>query len=60
MTLTKGWINRQVLQLEKESKTWPDWMQREINSRAKEQRVAPAQVKVSVQKRTKASPKTGI
>lgn len=24
----KGWINRQIAQMEREAKTWPDWMRR--------------------------------
>ena len=28
MQLPEGWINRQIAQMEREAKTWPDWMRR--------------------------------
>ena len=37
MTLPKGWINRQVTRVERDSKTWPTWMQRETKLREQEQ-----------------------
>lgn len=40
MTLSKGWINRQITRVEQESKTWPDWMRREAEIRAQEQKVS--------------------
>ena len=40
MTLSKGWINRQITRVERESKAWPDWMRRETDLRAQEQRAS--------------------
>lgn len=45
MTLSKGWINRQISRVERESKTWPDWMRRETELRAEEQKASTSTVK---------------
>ena len=38
MTLSKGWINRQITRVERDVKHWPDWMRREAALRAEEQK----------------------
>jgi hypothetical protein len=37
MTLKQGWINRQFARVERDSRTWPEWMRRETEIRGKEQ-----------------------
>lgn len=34
MTHAKGWINRQITRVDREWKSWPDWMRRETEIRA--------------------------
>src|SRR5437763_144039 len=38
MTLSKGWINRQITRVERDVKDWPDWMRREAALRTEEQK----------------------
>ena len=38
MTPPKGWINRQFARVERDVKNWPDWMRRETELRAQEQK----------------------
>jgi hypothetical protein len=40
MTLPKGWINRQFARVERDVKNWPDWMRRETELRAQEQKAS--------------------
>jgi hypothetical protein len=57
MTLSKGWINRQITRVERESKTWPDWMRRETNLRAEEQKASAERISHSNEKQA-SSPQT--
>jgi hypothetical protein len=50
MTLSKGWINRQITRVGRESKTWPDWMRRETELRAQEQKASTSTVKPATEK----------
>ncbi len=59
MTLSKGWINRQITRVEQESKTWPDWMRREAELRAQEQKASTSTVKSSPDKEAPAVKKAG-
>ena len=56
MTPSKGWINRQISRVERESKTWPDWMRREAELRAKEQKASSSAVKPATEKQAGAAP----
>jgi hypothetical protein len=38
MTLKPGWINRQFARVERDAKTWPEWMRRETELRAERNR----------------------
>ncbi len=40
MTLSKGWINRQFARVERDAKNWPDWMRRETEIHAQEQKAS--------------------
>ena len=57
MTLSKGWINRQITRVERESKTWPDWMRRETNLRAEEQKASAEKISHSKEQQV-SSPQT--
>ncbi len=59
MTLPKGWINRQVARMEKESQSWPDWMKREIDLRVQEQRTTTISAKPKEQRSESAVKKAG-
>jgi hypothetical protein len=50
MTLSKGWINRQITRVERESKTWPDWTRRETELRAQDQKASTSSVKPATEK----------
>jgi hypothetical protein len=50
MTLSKGWINRQITRVERESKTWPDWMRRETELRVQEQKASTSTLKPATEK----------
>jgi hypothetical protein len=50
MTLSKGWINRQITRVERESKTWPDWMRREAEIRAQEQKASTSTIKPATER----------
>lgn len=39
MSLRQGWINRQFARVERDAKNWPDWMRRETEIRASEQKM---------------------
>jgi hypothetical protein len=55
MTLSKGWINRQITRMERESKTWPDWMRRETELRAQELRASTSTAKLATEQEVDAS-----
>lgn len=52
MTLSKGWINRQITRVERDSKTWPDWMRRETELRVQAQKTST--VKAATEKEASA------
>lgn len=52
MTLPKGWINRQVARIERDVKSWPEWMRRETEIRAQEQKASTISTKPSKEKET--------
>jgi len=54
MTLSKGWINRQITRVERESKTWPDWMRRETDLRARQPKASADKSDQITEKRTSA------
>ena len=54
MTLSKGWINRQITRVERESKTWPDWMRRETELRAQGQQASTSTAKTAIVKESTA------
>lgn len=42
MILKQGWINRQFARVERDAKNWPDWMKRETQFRAQENKTKAA------------------
>lgn len=38
MKLKQGWINRQFARVERDARNWPEWMRRETEVRAQEQK----------------------
>ena len=46
MTHEKGWINRQCARMEREVQSWPEWMRREFEIRAQEQKASTGSTKL--------------